>query len=180
MADKTRTILGLDPGLGGGVAVYRFDGAGLEELSLSSMPIAPGGSGKDEIDVTGLTTFLGGFGGWTSMDLVVIERVGAMRKGDKGPTQGVTSAFTFGMGYGKLLGVVEFLGLRSERPASPTWKKVVLAGTQKDKAAAVALVRRRFPKTSLLRTAKCRTPHDGMADAACLTLYGRWLLTGTL
>jgi crossover junction endodeoxyribonuclease RuvC len=51
------------------------------------------------------------------------------------------------------------------------WKKKVLAGTSKDKEAAIAFVRARFPGAPLTLP-RCRTPHDGMADAVCIGYYG--------
>ncbi len=60
------------------------------------------------------------------------------------------------------------------------WKKAVLAGTARDKAAAIAFATRRFPGVPLLATPRSRTPHDGVADAVCLAEYARRLVAGAV
>lgn len=102
---------------------------------------------------------------------VVIEQVHAM------PKQGVTSMFTFGEGYGKLLGVIECLGLPYIKVSPQTWKKVVLAGTKKDKNAAIRYARGFYPDIELIPKG-CRTAHNGIADAVCLASYGILHLLG--
>jgi hypothetical protein len=104
--------------------------------------------------------------------LVVVERVGAM------PKQGLVSTFSFGRGFGEILGAIEALGLPLEMPIPQGWKKVVLAGTDMGKAAAVGYVARRFPGADLRPTPRSKKPSDGIFDAVCLAEYGRRLLAG--
>jgi crossover junction endodeoxyribonuclease RuvC len=104
--------------------------------------------------------------------VVYIEKVHAM------PGQGVTSMFSFGEGYGGLKGVCATLGLPYNLVTPQAWKKKVLAGTSKDKEAAVDFCRRRYPQVNLLATERSRVPHDGMADALCIATYGWMLETG--
>lgn len=99
--------------------------------------------------------------------IAVMEKVGAM------PKQGVVSTFRFGQGYGTILGVLGALGIRCELVTPQRWKAAILAGTARDKAAAIAWCRRAYPGVPLRRTERCTTDHDGMADALCLAEYGR-------
>ena len=148
--------LGVDPGLAGGVACIYPD-----RVEAFVMPVQ-----GDEIHPHAL-------GIWAAraqlLDnvIAVVEKVGAM------PKQGLSSTFKFGKGYGTVLGVFGALGIRTELVPPQAWKKVVLAGTNHDKDAAVAWVARAYPQVNLLRTARCTTPHDGIADAVCLAEYGK-------
>lgn len=149
-------IVGIDPGKSGGIALISANG----QASGIAMPII----GKD-IDGHELASILSN----TQPSVVIIEKVGAM------PKQGVTSTFTFGTGYGRLLGVCEALAIPYRLVTPQAWKKVVLAGTAKDKDAAIAFVKRAFPMVDLTPGRK-RVPHDGIADAVCLAEYGRQLM----
>jgi crossover junction endodeoxyribonuclease RuvC len=98
-------------------------------------------------------------------NLVVIESVHAM------PKQGVSSTFTFGRSFGRIETIVEMLRIPHELITPQKWKATVLAGTAKDKAAAIEYVQRRHPDVNLIQP-KCRTPHDGIADAICMADAG--------
>lgn len=158
-------VAGIDVGLDGGVVFLGQGGA--IDLSVTPVLVAEGG-GKRDYDLAGMRALLAS----RTIDLAVIE-VAAAR-----PGQGVTSMFNFGKGYGLWLGILCGLGIPHERVTPQAWKRVILAGTARDKSAAVAYVSRRFPDASLLPTIRSRKPHDGMADAACLAEYGRRLLLG--
>ncbi len=143
--------VGIDPGKSGGLAAIG------DTIGAIRMPL----SGKD-IDCRTVRDFLVDH----RPDLVVIERVGAM------PGQGVTSMFSFGESYGAVKGVVDAMEIPYILVLPKAWKKKVLAGTKKDKAAAINFTRSRYPEINLL-PGKCRTPHDGIADAVCLAYYGK-------
>jgi crossover junction endodeoxyribonuclease RuvC len=141
----------IDPGKKGGIAIYEN-----EKVTLLPTPLV----GK-ELDLTQIAFLLKG------SSHVVIEKATAR------PGQGVTSTFTFGMGYGALQGICLALGVPISIVTPQAWKGVVLAGTQKDKDAAIAYCAKAFPSVSLLPTPKSRTPSDGMADALCILEWGR-------
>jgi crossover junction endodeoxyribonuclease RuvC len=86
------------------------------------------------------------------------------------PKQGVTSTFNYGKGFGKILGMIETMGISHQLVRPRAWKRTVLAGTKKDKAAAVSYVRRKYPMIDLM-PGTCRKPHDGIADAVCIADY---------
>jgi crossover junction endodeoxyribonuclease RuvC len=169
-------ILGLDPGLDGGLAVYSFDPVTQEEnITAAVMPTVETKTGKREIDAQGVINFFK-----TSLpsfdprvvSLAVIERVTAR------PDQGVTSMFNFGMGYGMLVGCLVSANLNLVKVIPQTWKKVILPNTDKDKTAAISFIQKKFPKLNLKRSERCRTLHDGMADACCLAVYGKYVVNG--
>lgn len=146
------SILGIDPGKSGGLAFIAD-----ENIKVWPMPIA--GSTPDSLEIVNiLKEFKPG--------IVAIEQVHAM------PGQGVTSMFTFGRGFGKIEGIVEALGFSIMLITPQAWKKLILAGTAKDKNAAVEFCRRRWPSLSLIPEGY-RKPHEGICDALCIAEYAR-------
>jgi crossover junction endodeoxyribonuclease RuvC len=144
-------ILGVDPGLSGAYAL-------LGDVPPLVTPFPRAGKGLDLAAIAD---------DWRTLapDLVVMESVHAM------PKQGVTGVFTFGRGFGALEGIAAALGFHVELVTPQAWKKVILAGTAKDKDAAVAWCRRAYPGVTLVQP-RCRMPHDGCADALCIAAYG--------
>lgn len=153
--------LGVDPGKHGGLAFITPTSTGPCVYDAMAMPLS-----GDELDVGRITDVVSAH--QLNDDVVAtVERVGAM------PKQGLSSTFTFGKGFGTLLGILGALRVRVELVTPQKWKGVILAGTTKDKDAAVAWCRRAYPSVNLLATPRCTTPHDGIADAVCLAEYGR-------
>jgi crossover junction endodeoxyribonuclease RuvC len=144
-------IISFDPGKKGGIATHH---KGI--TNVYPMPLA----GK-VLDLASIATIIKN----ASPDIAVIEKVGGM------PGQGVASTFTFGTGYGQIQGLLAGLGIPFELVTPQAWKKLVLAGTTKDKDAAIAYCRRAFPHIPLVMP-RCRTPHDGIADALCIMQFG--------
>jgi crossover junction endodeoxyribonuclease RuvC len=171
------TIIGIDPGLKGGIAVLP-DVPGIPgEPELHVMPVitipkASGGE-KHEYDEPGIVEILRGAQERFGPVHVAIERQQAM------PGQGVTSMFSTGLGYGILRGIVTALGLPNSRPQAKAWQKVMLAGmprpaTGKASAKIGAIVcQRLWPGVSLLASSRSRIPHEGLADALLIAEYTR-------
>jgi hypothetical protein len=63
------------------------------------------------------------------------------------------------------------MGIPIELVTPQAWKKLILAGTPKDKDASIAYCRRAFPNVPLIPL-RYRVPHDGIADSLCLLQYG--------
>ena len=145
-------VAGIDPGKAGGIAIIQQDA-----IKTMPMPIV----GK-EIDLEALALFLKEH----QPNIIFIEKAQAM------PKQGVTSMFTYGCGFGSLRGLCAGIGIGHQLVTPQAWKKVVLAGTKKDKDAAINYVKSKYPKANLLATVRCKKPHDGMADAICIAEYG--------
>ena len=148
------SFIGIDPGKKGGIAI-------IDEGFVNAVPMPL--AGKD-IDARRLASLL------STMPIdrpaVVIEKVHSM------PKQGVASTFTFGTGFGILIGICAALGYPMALVTPQTWKAEILKGTKRDKNAAIAFARMTFPMVDLI-PAGCRTISDGLADALCLAEYGR-------
>lgn len=148
-------ILGIDPGKSGALVFIETDESN-PVATTYRMPLA----GKD-IDAVEICHLIEEH----QPDRAYMEKVHAM------PGQGVTSMFTFGTGYGLMIGIMAALKLPLSLVTPQAWKKVVLSGTSKDKAAAIAFCRREYP-SAILIPPRCRKPHDGIADALCIGHFG--------
>ena len=146
------TLLGVDPGLTGAVAVLHGD-----DLEVFDMPV----SGR-AVDAAILASELRRL---ERPEVVVVERQQAF------PRQGVSSAFKGGVGYGIVLGVLATLGWRVEIVAAGAWKKAVCCPADKDGARARASDV--FPGYAYLW---CRVKDHGRAEAALIAWHGRRLL----
>jgi crossover junction endodeoxyribonuclease RuvC len=98
--------------------------------------------------------------------LIVIEKVHAM------PGQGVTSMFTFGSGFGELKAFAKILGRKWELVPPQTWKKHVLAGTDKSKGATIDWALRTYPTIQKELLKKSGLAHMGKVDALAIAHYG--------
>lgn len=156
-------ILGIDPGLSGGLAALDTT-TGVMSAWVTPTITLPKAKGPifDEVTMVRLLgSCLGG--------VAIIERVHAM------PKQGVTSTFRFGEGYGLWRGLLVGLGIPYLAITPQVWKRPLFDTKGLDrkaqKQAAIDFVRRHYPEINLVRP-RCRVAHDGMADAACLAHYG--------
>lgn len=145
-------IIGIDPGLTGGVAVLHNDKA-LTPL-LFRMPVM--GTSPKLIDVTKLVGLV------DQADRVIIERQQAM------PKQGVKSSFTIGENYGRICGALEAskLPIMEVRPSQWKRRAGLLKKTKKD---SVALAKRLYPSTA---SAITKASDEGMAEALLIAHFG--------
>lgn len=101
-----------------------------------------------------------------SPDLVIIERQHAM------PRMGGTSGVTIGYGWGLWVGVATGLGLPVEVVRAVDWQRVVFRGRPGGgKERAILVAEERVPELPLVEGRR-KKPHDGLADACCMALYG--------
>ena len=145
-------ILGIDPGITGGLALLCGDG-----LLAVAMPVLTL-NGKNEINLAELRSILGQ---WAPTH-AWLEKQQAM------PRQGATSSFPTGQNYGDLRGFLtaSLIPWREVRPA--VWKRTM--GVPADKAAAIAFATRMYPAYSHLWSMK---KDDGIAEAALIAAYGQ-------
>ena len=97
---------------------------------------------------------------------VTMESVHAM------PGQGVSSMFSFGETYGLLQAMTICCGCTLQLVTPQAWKAPILAGTPKDKTAAIQHVDRVYPTLNIYTGPRKVSYHDGVADAVCLAEYG--------
>lgn len=155
-------ILGIDPGLYGAVAAIGLDGC-----ALWAVPLPTIGRKRREIDVAALARLVR----QQRVGLAVVESVASR------PGQGVVGVFSFGRTLGRIEGMLATLLIPVELVTPQRWKGEVLAGTAKDKAAAIVYARKRFPTVELVPRG-CRVPHHGIAEALCMAEYGQRLVVG--
>ena len=154
------TIIGIDPGLKGGLAE-------LDETfpsELIPMPVAGG-----EIDERAVRDWLDERVRSGCNLSVYLEKVHSM------PKQGVKSTGTFLAGWGLIRGILCGLSIPYQLVTPQAWQKDILAGLDRTdtKAAAYLFASRLWPTVDWRETPRCRTPHSGLVDAACIAEYGR-------
>jgi len=146
-------VLGIDPGHKG--ALVLLDGS--TPLQVERMPSTP----KVGLDLAQVRDWLEA---WRP-DHTVVERAQAM------PGQGVSSIASYLRDYGALLGILCALRLPHETVHPSTWHAQLVGKRGGDpKARALEVVRQRLPLLQLVPP-RCRVPHDGIVDAACLALW---------
>ena len=107
-------VLGIDPGLEGALAFLDFEG---DLVELEDMPVM----GKD-VNAHMLGRLIQGYG---PIHTAVVERAQSM------PKQGISGAFNYGVGYGKILGVLAVLEVPIvDMPSS--WKRKAHLSTDKN------------------------------------------------
>lgn len=155
--------LGIDPGKAGGLAIINKWSVAQHEYThvyVTAMLWA----GKT-VDILGVADWIENI--VVDMDdfVAYIEKVGAM------PKQGVTSMFNFGFSTGMIHGMLRSWGVPLHEVRPQDWKKDILHGTAKDKAAAADFCRRVYPEVILLATERSKKPHSGISDALCIARY---------
>lgn len=141
--------VGIDPGRKGAWAALSHG----EVVEYGPLPYA-----GNELDVVALRRE------WEHLNddlFVAVEKQMGLQK------DGVTNVATIMRNYGRLTALLECCGIPHIIVTPQTWKKDILAGTSRDKAASVDYVRRRYPLVDLTPGRK-RVPDDGIADAVCI------------
>jgi crossover junction endodeoxyribonuclease RuvC len=151
------TVLGIDPGATGALALYDID---LEALTLADMPqalIKVGKIKRRQVSEVWLADIIKHY----QPDTAWIERVHAL------PKQGVTSSFSFGLAYGLVRGVLAALAIPTSLVTPQEWKRSFRLGPDKSEARLIAS--RLFPANA---ASFIRVKDDGRAEAALLALFG--------
>jgi crossover junction endodeoxyribonuclease RuvC len=149
----TTSIVGIDPGLSGGLALLSADGSLIEALRMPVLKL----NGKGEINLAALSATLHRW----QPGHVWIEQQQSM------PRQGVASSFRTGQNYGDLRGFLFGAGFTYSIVRPNIWKRAM--GVPADKTAAIAIATRQFPAASAFWS---RWADDGVAEAALIALYG--------
>jgi hypothetical protein len=153
----TSTILGIDPGAHGAIAVLDEDGGLLEVLDMPSTPEANGRSATN-------APLLAGILARTHARIAFCEFVGAR------PTDAKVSAFAFGRARGVIEGCAGALGLPIVFLTPPTWKRMAdipPGADNKDLARTRAIAR--WPGRADLFARKCDVDR---AEACLIALAG--------
>jgi len=144
-------IIGIDPGFRGGWA-YLEDG----ELKLfgENPTTRLNKAGRLEIDLREQYRL------WKPLevDLFAVELVGPLANASR------LASFSFGRNAADASAYARMMGYRIEYILPTTWKKEVLAGTDRSKQATLAWARRRWPKYEIPN-------HDGIGDALAISEF---------
>lgn len=162
-----RAVLGIDPGQDGGWAVLSGEEAYGEPLPLVGREIDPVTFRSRVMEYCNLQGY--------RIGLAMIEDVGVF--GQEAPK----AMFNFGYNVGVVTGICLGEGWPFDRVKPKVWKKAVIPHVrglprkgQKD--GACAWVARRYPDVEL-RPGRKRVPHDGVAEAVCIAVFGIGCLT---
>lgn len=147
MIPADHCIMGVDPGVTGGLAWLYPDGRVVAE----DIPVADG-----EVDVDAIARRIRSY----EPRLAIIERGGAM------PKQGVSSTFKFGMAYGALRACVAVCEIPTVIVTAGKWKRHFTLDSDKEKSRAMAI--RLWPGCGLFE----RKKDHGRAEAALIARYG--------
>jgi len=150
-------FIGGDPGVRG--ALVAIDGSG---AYVGSLPLAKGVD--DAIFGAPIIEW------FDSMLHIPGEAVFALEKAQSGPRQKPSAMLNYGEGYGILKGVAMSYGLNPILVRPTIWKKAVLRDLPHDKGGAICYCKEHLPGLNL-RLERCRTDHDGLADAGCIATY---------
>lgn len=158
-------VLGVDPGIDGGLAKYRsgsFTDADME-LIVTAIPKhkSPKGRGEETnwaelIDIFDVL--------FDDVDHAFVERVGAM------PGNGASSMFKFGYVCGGVRGIIAARRIPITMVEPARWKHAMGLGKSKD--AAVARACQLFPKNVSSFKGPRGGNLDGPAEAALIAKYG--------
>lgn len=145
-------IVGIDPGISGGIACLDTNNG---DYHTQDLPII-----RDKslawVDGRALMEILKVYG----PNVAVVERVSAM------PAQGVSSSFHFGMGFGSILSIIQAAHVSLELVTPVTWKKAMKLPGGKDKTASLDLARLLYPKADLKRK-----KDDGRGEALLIATW---------
>lgn len=142
-----RPILGVDPGITGGIAFLYPSG----EIAADDIPTVDG-----SVDVDALVRRVRQH----APRLAVIERAQAM------PNQGVVSVFKYGTAFGALCAVTALCDIPTHLVSPAKWKRYFALDSDKEKSRAIAI--RLWPGCGLFE----RKRDHGRAEASLLARYG--------
>lgn len=149
-------IIGIDGGVGGGIARLRGSYA-------EAWPLEQWAKGLGVIVSAG--------------DLVVIEAASQVFGTARGPMR---APFAYVWSVAHAAGYCEGLGATVHLVPAKRWQKMMHMGSMAEgKARSIEVAKRLFPLVSLRASERCKKDHDGMADALLIAEYGRLMLNGT-
>jgi crossover junction endodeoxyribonuclease RuvC len=156
-----RTVIGIDPGISGAIALLTGNG----DLRVEDMPTMTMMNGDRRIDQKALASMLREWDFLYEPQLAVVEHVHAM------PKQGVVSSFNFGYSVGSVHQALASVGGLEIRLVQPqVWKAIYgLRGGPENKDASRTQASLLFPRHGHLWA---RKKDHGRAEAVLLANYG--------
>jgi hypothetical protein len=162
----SKTYIGIDPGLKGGVAALSSDG-GL--VMREPMPVMKFDR-RNSVDVVKLREFF-----------LLIQDAFVIIESAQKFSAGVNALTSTWFGYGRITAMLELDGIPFHVVASPRtwqseyWARPKLPKGQKfdTKSASITAAKRLFPGESFLPSSRSKKPSDGITDALLLAEYAR-------
>lgn len=183
MTIPTSVVVGIDPGLTGGIAV-RVNTGSVVTWNLFHMPVEATGSKHPNLDIEGFISIFADlekeFG--KRPDFIVVEQPPYI------PTNGGFATRSLFKAYGEIRGVLITSGHAPYEVQPKKWQAAIFGKLPKllnkrqssaqKKAASIKYAQSVLPKNSPLpyKGPKTKKYHDGLADAVCLADLGRRLL----
>lgn len=157
-------ILGIDPGKDG--AAVLLDGRRVVAQVRTADLL---GKASWQAGYAGVTGWLRSVHAEHRVQLGVLELY-AGRGGEGGG-----SMLTIGVGWGLWLGALAALEIPARTPSAAAWTRDLFVGVAgQGKERSIAVCRGELPDLVLVPP-RARKPHDGLADAGCLALWGATL-----
>ena len=151
-------VLGIDPGLGGGMVILNGRKDVKEKLPFKKT------KESGNLNCIEIHEFLQN----KTIDHVYLEKVHAL------PNVGAGSSFKFGIAFGQIQAILELNRLKYKLVSPKRWQSSYPA-MQKDlrpKERALLNAKREFPGCDLRKSTRARVWNDGLVDAALIALYG--------
>ena len=161
MSEDKNYVLGIDPGLKGGITLYHPDGiTALRTPVLETEYVKKGKKAKRNImDLESICDILSN----ENIAHAYLEQVNAM------PGQGVTSMFRFGQNMGQWEGLLAGLRIPVSLVRPQEWKKYhKLIGGEKENS--FELVQSLFPDNT--EEFKFKRADEGRAESTLIAMYG--------
>lgn len=159
--NREGVTVGVDNGISGGLCVLcNWD---CRVIEYYPMPVLSVG-GKNEVDSVALTRLLRELHEQDTTMTVCVEEPLRHAKSSQ-------AMRSMSISFGKTMGVCDALGLESYRIQVLDWQKAVLGKRipkGKTKEFALAAAQKLWPKETWLASSRCKTPHDGIVDAALI------------
>src|SRR5215472_3816919 len=154
----SKKILGIDPGINGGLAVVEItDGAAPVLVECIDIPVVGTGA-KERVDVAAIRNFVDRY----KPTRALIERAQAL------PKQGASSGFKYGRATGAIEAAITLCSIPMEIIEPSAWKRFwKLPGKDKESGRQKAL--QLFPAA---HAALARKKDHGRGEAALIALFG--------
>jgi hypothetical protein len=162
-----RTTVAIDPGKDGCLFYLKDDGSYDYRLTRTHFTALTGKGARRDYRVEAMVRVLRELQDESDEIVAFLERQGPQ------PGEGSVSSFSMGFGYGLWTGVLSALVIPLYTVHPATWCATVLKGSQgAGKERAIFTAGRWLPGLNLVPQG-CKKPHPGIADSACLAIYGR-------
>lgn len=155
---------GIDNGADGGLVLLR-DGQPWVAIPTPTLNLGSGTKKRRAHDIQVIVQYLQPCTEDTDAFLV-LEHAQAF------PREGAVTSFLFGQGFGVWQAALVALKIPFEVVVPRKWQKEILAGISGSdtKEQARLFLQRRHPEIPVIMP-RCRVPHPGVVDAACMALY---------